>query len=149
MEQNINYVTYIVATGQIRNKGNCLPDVFERKIQPTRDDEYKKHGTALLQVSSVDHKVQYVDTVTDTIIDRPVMGSSIDKTTITANASDTATVSDIPVGTRLQLWRFNSLLFDTVVDDGEFGLTVMETGTYTIKLTNFPDQDEEYSVDGI
>jgi len=141
MEQNINYVTYIVATGQIRNKGNCLPDVFERKIP--------RPGTALLQVSSVDHKVQYVDTVTDTIIDRPVMGSSIDKTTITANASDTATVSDIPVGTRLQLWRFNSLLFDTVVDDGEFGLTVMETGTYTIKLTNFPDQDEEYSVDGI
>ena len=141
MEQNINYVTYIVATGQIRNKGNCLPDVFERKIP--------RSGTALLQVSSVDHKVQYVDTVTDTIIDRPVMGSSIDKTTITANASDTATVSDIPVGTRLQLWRFNSLLFDTVVDDGEFGLTVMETGTYTIELTNFPDQDEEYSVDGI
>lgn len=141
MEQNINYVTYIVATGQIRNKGNCLPDVFERKIP--------RPGTALLQVSSVDPKVQYVDTVTDTIIDRPVMGSSIDKTTITANASDTATVSDIPVGTRIQLWRFNSLLFDTAVDDGEFGLTVMETGTYTIKLTNFPDQDEEYSVDGI
>jgi hypothetical protein len=65
---------------------------------------------------------------------RPAMGITLDKTTIIANGTDTATFSGVPSGA--------SVVIDggaaETITDGTLELSTATAGTYTFAFTNFP-----------
>jgi len=75
------------------------------------------------------------------ITDRPSMSLSVDKTTITANGTDEATISNIPSETTATC-EGESL----TIDDGELVFTTDTAGTYTITFECWPYLDEEVTI---
>lgn len=81
---------------------------------------------------------------------RPTFAANvtIDKTAILANATDTATISNVPVGSVAKVYKDQDALPRGVatISDGNFGLRVDTAGVYQIVLSNFPTQDKTFTV---
>ena len=88
---------------------------------------------------TADDDTQYVKD--GVITDRPSMNLSVDKTTITANGADEATISNIPSGATATC-EGESL----TIDDGELVFTADTAGIYTIKFECWPYLDEEVTI---
>jgi hypothetical protein len=82
-----------------------------------------------------DDLTQYV--VGGAVTDKPAMPVSIDKTTVSADGIDLATISGIPVGA---LCRVASIA-EAVVNDGTIELTFDNPGDYEITIIAFPYLD--------
>jgi hypothetical protein len=133
------YVGYDLSTGEIVMYGTC----YQGELAPL--DQIS--GVLLMEINGIDNETQYINTLTEEPIARPVMGTSINKTSIVANGVDQVTISSIPVGTEVLV--VGPLLGERTsmnVNDGSFEFTTEEAGTYTITLRNFPSQKEEYTI---
>lgn len=75
-------------------------------------------------------------------VEKPTTASSIDKETIQADGFDAATITGIPAG-----WNYEiSNGVSGVTDGTDVVLTALEPGVFTIKFTNWPYQDIEYTI---
>ena len=73
---------------------------------------------------------------------RPAVPHSIDTTAVQADGFDAATITGIPIG-----WNYEVSNGASGVTDGtDVVLTALEPGTFTIKFTNWPYQDIEYTI---
>ena len=106
-------------------------------------DEYKDPSTIAPEFNYLEGEgsgdTQYIDN--GVITDRPSMNLSVDKTTIVANGTDEATISNIPSGATATC-EGESL----TIDDGELVFTADTAGIYTIKFECWPYLDEEVTI---
>lgn len=65
---------------------------------------------------------------------RPTPASTLDKSTITANGTDAATLSGIPAGSSVRVTDSNGTT-DYTVNDGTLEITADDPGTITITVT--------------
>jgi hypothetical protein len=81
---------------------------------------------------------------------RPVFSPAltIDKFAITADAVDSATISNIPAGTVAKIFKDGDSVprAAATVNDGSLVLQVDTAGQYKIVLSNFPRQDTTFIV---
>lgn len=84
------------------------------------------------------HIACYYVTTDGKIIERPILSIGIDKTDILANGVDTATISNIPPGTRL-LTPYGE--FDLTSDTVAITHNVAETFTVTVQCWPYLDKE--------
>lgn len=81
---------------------------------------------------------------------RPVFAPAlaIDKVTITANAIDGATITNIPAGTTVKVFKDGDSVprAAVLVNDGSLLLQADSAGSYQIVLSKFPTQDATFTV---
>lgn len=72
----------------------------------------------------------------------------LDKTAILADATDTATLTGVPVGTLIKVFKDAEAFPRSVVtvNDGTLLLRVDAAGVYRLQLSNFPTQDYAFTV---
>jgi len=124
-----NYIAY-------DNNGKILWVMDNSSIDETQTDMANEVN---VMEGMADDETQYVDN--GVIADRPSMNLSVDKTTITANGTDEATISNIPSGATATC-EGESL----TIDDGELVFTADMAGTYTITFECWPYLDEEVTI---
>lgn len=92
-------------------------------------------GCSLLESESFPNEsASYITGTPAVITDRPTPACTLDKTSITANGTDTATISGIPTGSAVRVNDGNGTT-DYTVDDGTLEITADEPGTITITVT--------------
>ena len=126
----MNYILYDKITGEILQTGVCTPADFSSQLQVA--------GRALLEGIAND-MTQYI--VTGTVADKVENPATIDKTEISADGIDVATILDLP--------DFTTIWFDGteyVVTDGIFEFTIDTPGEYVIRCESFPYLDKEFTV---
>jgi len=77
------------------------------------------------------------------ITKRPAMSTVIDKTTITADTSDKATITKVPKGTKVIIAGVDQ----GTCDDGTVEIKADFKGSYKVKLVCWPYLDKEIIVD--
>jgi len=120
------YLTYSI-TGLIVKTGNCPLDMLTLQASGT---DTAIQGTA-------NDSLQYIpDINTPIITDKLVNTSSIDKTTITADGVDIATISSIPVGSTVTFTTpiASNPIDPVVVSDGLLEFTSTSYGIYTLDI---------------
>lgn len=75
---------------------------------------------------------------------RPQMPGSLDTNTIAADASEVATISNLPQPCTV---TFKGQQYE--VADGSFGFTVDIPGTFVVKVEAWPHLDDEFTVEAI
>lgn len=133
-----HYVVYFTATGAIKNVGEGnLAQVSEHPYPPGQD---------WLEVPEyVDHSY-YINLVELVAYPKILMNLSLSTTSIMANASETATVTNIPIGTVITNLGDG---WTATVNDGVFEFSVDMTGTYTFHLTAVQYLDEEFTIEAV
>ena len=124
-----NYIAY-------DDNGKILWVMDNSSIDETQTDMANEVN---VMKGTADDATQYVKD--GVITDRPSMSLSIGKTTITANGTDEATISNIPSGATATC-EGESL----TIDDGELVFTADTAGTYTITFECWPYLDEEVTI---
>jgi|LGVE01.1.fsa_nt_gb hypothetical protein len=76
------------------------------------------------------------------ITDRPQMSGTLNKTTITANGTDLATIANLPQPCTA---TFAGKQYEVM--DGSFEFTVDTPGSYTVKVEAFPHLPAEFTVE--
>jgi hypothetical protein len=71
---------------------------------------------------------------------RPLMRAVIDKTTIKAGGSDAAVLTGAPKNVRCMVHGAGELLFDIMLPNGEFELSIPAPITYRVVLEKWPYQ---------
>ena len=88
----------------------------------------------------IDEREYYISAGVKTL--RPTTSVSIDKTAIQANGLDAATITGVPTG-----WTYTISTGATGTTDGTaISVTAIEPGSYTIRFTNWPYRDIEYTI---
>lgn len=131
----INFYYYDTATGRILATGAY---------------EERGDGAAAraLAVGTISPSTQYAPGGVKTT--RPVFSPAlaIDKATITADMVDGATVSNIPAGSVVKVFKDGDAVprAAVTVNDGSLVLQSDSAGTYQIVITNFPTQEVSFTV---
>lgn len=124
------FTVYDTTTGEILRVGEC-PSYMVADQPGTGEDVLEEYG---------DYDTQYV--VAGALTPRPSVAASIDKTEIQADGFDTATITGIPAG-----WAYEISNGETgATVGGDIELTALEAGTFTLRFTNWPYQDIEYTL---
>lgn len=89
-----------------------------------------------------DDLIHYVDG--GLIVNRPTMPCTINKTTITADSTDTAIISNLPEPCTV---TFKGQEYE--VTDGTFGFTADLPGTYAVKVEAWPHLDATFTVEAV
>jgi hypothetical protein len=109
--------------------------------QRSYDTDHPANGAAIpsgcseLFTDSITHwNTHYITGTPPTVTARPTPACTLDKSTITANGTDTATLSGIPTGASVRVTDSNGAT-DYTVNDGTLEITADEPGTITITVT--------------
>ena len=89
-----------------------------------------------------DDLIHYVDG--GLIVNRPTMPCTINKTTITADSTDTAIISNLPEPCTV---TFKEQEYE--VTNGTFGFTTDLPGTYAVKVEAWPHLDATFTVEAV
>jgi hypothetical protein len=89
---------------------------------------------AILAEDAVDDSAAYIAGSPPAVTARPSPACTLDKSTITANGTDTATLSNIPIGATVAVTDSNDTTTYTI-NDGTLEITADEPGTITITVT--------------
>jgi len=126
-----DYTFYDKTTGEILKIATCSKGAMEYELtQNTNTEVILGHYSDALY---------YI--VSGAVEPRPSMDLSVDKTTITADGTDEATITNIPSGATATC-EGESL----TIDDGELVFTADTVGTYTITFECWPYLDEEVTI---
>lgn len=129
----MDYVAFDTLTGEIITFGSCPPGQLSAQT---------RHGTrGVLEGQGQSHTHYVVNTE---IVERPLMGATINKNSISADNIDAAIVSNIPNGTQYKVRGY--AMASGEINDGVFSLTTDTPGVYEINLFNFPYQDAVFLV---
>ena len=90
-----------------------------------------------------DPESQYV--VAGAIVDKEQYPATLDTDTITADGIDTATISDIVVGSEVRISDANGITLMTA-DDDTLEITADDPGTITVTFVMFPYLQRRYTV---
>jgi hypothetical protein len=102
--------------------------------------DFGPHRSFLPVDSRPNEEAHYITGSPPTVTARPTLSCTLDKSTITANGLDTATLSGIPSGAAVSVTDQNGTTTYTV-NDGTLEITADEPGTITITVTPaFPYQ---------
>ena len=127
----ISFYVYETATGRILRTGNSSEGVVS--------DQEGAGETAV--EGAADMVSQFHNTVTDELDTRPAMGVTIDKTTISADSTDTCTVSGVPVGA---VSYINGV--QNIINDGTLVITADVAGEYDVRIVFSYYLDEVFTL---
>lgn len=131
----VRYMVYEPGTGRILRSGMCPQNMVEQQAQ---DDEIAVES----EDDGIDDSLQYV--VDGEIVMRPTL-PGFDKTTITADGEDAATMI-VPIGSHVEIVGVAS----GVCEDGEVEITADLPDTYTVRITNcWPYLDGEFVIQAV
>lgn len=128
----MNFIVYEKLTGKILKTGFCPNSLLLNQVP-----DINIHGVF---EGVANDTIQYIVSG-EIIVNKPINPATITKLTMTANAIDTVTVSNLPNPSSVVLEGVNY-----TVTDGAFGFTVDTVGIYTIKVMSFPYLDKEFRV---
>ena len=131
--QVITWVDYD-ATGKILLHSTCGVSDFDIQ-QPVA--EMGSVGMKVVDFPSEEVGKYYIDTSTLEILDRPSMGITIDKTSISADGVDKAVISGVPDGASLG---------EAVADGTDIEFITDQAGLHEIYISLFPYQDEKVEI---
>lgn len=80
---------------------------------------------------------QFVDIESGKLAEKLVQPIAVDKHTIAA-VSDTATISDIPSGSKVTIISDAGIEFEGLCEDGNIELTASDPTTYTVHISSSP-----------
>ena len=127
-----NYIVYKTSTGEILRSGVCQD--MDLSLQAATGEEVLE--------GIVNDLIHIIDTSTGDVISKPIIPSTINKTTMSADGVDKIVISNIPNPTSIQIKDEGSW----EVTDGVFELTTDTVGKYIVKLTSNLYLDKEYSI---
>lgn len=119
------FVVYDTATGLIKAVGRAM----DAKGGVSTAWAQTRGTDAVLVGQTADPETQYVDPSSGTLRERPALTLTVDKTTITADGVDTATISGVPAGARYAVLG-TAVAGD--VADGVIEVTSTKRGTLTV-----------------
>lgn len=130
----IVYTIYQLSSGLIRCTGfsSTLTDVAD-VVLPS--------GTGIIE-GDFDGVTMYVSA--GEVIERPVNPTTINKTSITANGTDSFTLLDYPTGA--MVWISGPLNYVNVLSVGNDSFVTTIAGDYTVRVTLPPYLDKEFIV---
>jgi len=129
----INYIFYDELTGQIQGRGYFSEGTLVNKAL---------HSGRNLLEGVCDIATHYVDLATMTITPRPEITATINKSTITADNTDTFVLSGLPLSCQVSVEDVG--VFS--VDDGEFGFATPLPGNYKVTVEQFPFMSKTWEV---
>ena len=130
----IQFYIYDTANGRVLARGGY-------------DESGDGAATRSIGMGPIDPSIQYVPAGVKTT--RPLFTNlSLDKTSILADTVDGATITNVPAGTVVKVFKDAEKFPRGVVTvaDGTFVLKVDTAGVYRITLINFPNQDATFTV---
>jgi hypothetical protein len=138
------FVVYESATGRIKRWGTCsLRDDVNLQV-PDDDDKHEVIGHEIAMLSD---QTYYVDPSANVIPRPPASGYAIDKTLITADGVDAATISGLPNPTRVHILNTDdSRASGGEATSGSFTFSTAVAGTYQITVDGMPYAPLMYSV---
>lgn len=125
----MNYIVYENLTGKITKTGRCPVDMVALQAG---DGRTVIEGTA-------NDLTEYV--VAGAVTPKPAMPVVIDKTEVTADGVDTATMTGLPDPCTLRVQGENHL-----VEGGEAEVSFDLSGQYVVKIVAFPYLDFEVTI---
>lgn len=128
-----SFIVYDAASGRIKRTGVAMGADGGGSLASAQAGS----GEAVITGVTADPRTEYVDTSTGQIVPRPVMGLSIDKTSIAADSVDKATITGIPAGA---LYIIPSRRLSGVVNDGFLEITSAVAGAFDVVIELFPYQ---------
>jgi hypothetical protein len=120
----MSVVIYIAATGRIVGVGSA----------PWAPSDLAGAYGSKSTTDVADHAVSYIAGSPPAVTARPATVCPLDKTTITANGTDTATLSSIPIGASVTVIDGNGTTTYTATDS-TLEITADEPGTVTVTVT--------------
>jgi hypothetical protein len=122
----VRYVTYEVDTGRVVRNSSASAPAYAN-LPATSPDGFARYVGDLGGKSSTRYIIDGHPT------DRPAFNVTVTGSIVTG----------LPSGTSVIVLHNMEVIQAEVVTDGEVDLTGSSTGTYQLKLTNFPYKDEE------
>lgn len=122
------FVVCDAVTGEILRTGTAPESMVAAQVQA---------GETLMVGLTANDATQRVNVVTGAVIDKFALAATIDKTTVTANALDTCTITNIPSATHARILVREEPLASVDVNDGVLVLTFDTPGAYTLELSAF------------
>jgi hypothetical protein len=138
---NVSYCTYDTATGAIHVIGNCDPGMLQSQAVES--------GCTLLQLTQpIFPKGWYIDVTRSppAPAQRPASAAAIDKTAISANGTDAATLSGLPNPSTVTVINPDGSISRSPVTAGTFALTATAAGLYRLYVDAFPATDFQTAV---
>lgn len=132
MIQN-HILVYDLTTGEILRDVYCTDVTLPYQYNEAIEGFYQTKET-------VDPAKYYLPS--GVLTERSKMSTSLDKSNITADGSDVATISGIPAGTAVYI----NMRFIETCDDGTVEISSTEAAHFRVVLECFPYQDREYIV---
>lgn len=132
---NINFISYDLATGRILSQINCPEYAYAANARPIVGVEYLR--TSVLNCNNF-----YV--LDGKIVERPRLNSKDGVLQIKADGIDSISFDKIPVGSTVTL---DDQLYE--INDGVFVFTTEKQGRYVLKFDVFPFLDEIIEIEAI
>ena len=132
---NINFISYDLATGRILSQISCPAYAYTANARPIVGVEYLQ--TSVLNCNSV-----YV--LDGAIVERPRLNSKDGVLQIKADGIDSISFDKIPVGSTVTL---DDQLYE--INDGVFVFTTEKQGRYVLEFDAFPFLDEIIEIEAI
>jgi len=132
---NINFISYDLATGRILSQINCPEYAYAANARPIVGVEY-------LQTPVLNCNNFYV--LDGKIVERPRLNSKDGVLQIKADGIDCVSFDKIPVGSTVTL---EDQLYE--INDGTFVFTTEKQGRYVLKFDAFPFLDEIIEIEAI
>lgn len=103
-------------------------------------------GTRIIAVGEIKPSTEYAPGGVKT--QRPVVAMAINKSTVVANGVDSVTITLIPVGAKVSIFKDQDALARAIVtvNDGTLIATFDTPGLYTLFITLFPNVDVLFTV---
>jgi hypothetical protein len=142
-DENVHFLHYDTATGAIAGIGHCPESALA-----VNSGLYPALGFML---AKADPATQLVNVATEphTLEARPVFAITASKTTVTANGTDSATLSNIPANTTVTLLGTPDRAEVSEVVTGSTTVTTVIRGPHVFRFENYPYQTWELTIDGV
>jgi hypothetical protein len=141
---NIKFAWYDPVTGAIPRVGHCAEPSL-----PTNEALYPELGFILGEAVPETHKVD-VTATPKVIVARPTFSLTISKTTITADGTDSTTISGIPAGTLVKLLETGDFPESAeTVNTGSTTLKTVYPVPHTLRFTLFPYQQKDVVINAV
>jgi hypothetical protein len=131
----LNFYYYDTATGRVLARGSY-------------DERGDGAAARAIAVGTINPSTEYAPAGVKTA--RPLFAPAlaIDKLAILADATDQATISNITAGTIAKIYKDQDALPRAVatVNDGALAVRADTAGAYLIVLSNFPAQEQSFTV---
>ena len=125
-----NYTVYKTATGEITKNASCSPSMAQYQTIA---------GESYIEARS-DDLTQYI--LNDVVTDKPPMPCSLDKTDVTADGVDVATLANVPAGAKV----FSNGVLLGEGDGTDIEIDYDLAGVYPLRIKLFPYLDFEGAV---